>query len=670
MGSSQTTYGAEFTPLSIKVEATDEEQDVESIFGGGSPNSSAYYREKIDEATYPRSSMESFNPVAMETSSCQEMTTTLTLHYGSEPLSKIRRKSSHYFFPSCSRINTVPNIFISGPIFVAFEKDQPLSGQNYSGEIKPDVTTYNLPTENCVLDGRNKVKHHCSVCGKGFSTPKNRIAHEIVKCNVPHPPERWKRHIVSKHEGHHPYKCSACGDKFTFKRRLQLHKETCPIFVSSNPKNRNAISLVEKEMRYISCIRRSSFGGVSDVVMHRPEARSYDRNTNPKPVKTFYCGRCVQVFDRYTKLYAHLLGVHGDIEKSIRGKYPCSVCGALLSSASQRAGHEAVVCHVVHPPSRLKELGVKIERCTVFPCGKMFWKEKDLENHILTSHKGMIPYICRHCGSNFSLKETLEGHEKTCEILFSDHSDAQGGNHEETQNYTEDNPFKSTLVNSNANPDLDKIHCYSDKENQNFDEDKTLLNTNPDLDKLQAFVKIETESSSYDDTFEHSSSIDIVDSIYIGAVPPTFKEEDDNVEITMSLPVAKAVSHTKKQLDRKTRKGDEIRKCLVCEISFDNGSNHLLQHVHVMHRHGPCPCSVCGKVLLSPKSCAGHEVTKCNVTHSTDLLSKLGVIILPCPVEGCGKLFWVKNYLMMHVLRHHDGEGLGCFSGIGKQTSI
>lgn len=71
MGSSQTTYGAEFTPLSIKVEATDEEQDVESIFGGGSPNSSAYYREKIDEATYPRSSMESFNPVAMETSSCQ-----------------------------------------------------------------------------------------------------------------------------------------------------------------------------------------------------------------------------------------------------------------------------------------------------------------------------------------------------------------------------------------------------------------------------------------------------------------------------------------------------------------------------------------------------------------------------------------------------------------------
>lgn len=43
-------------------------------------------------------------------------------------------------------------------------------------------------------------------------------------------------------------------------------------------------------------------------------------------------------------------------------------------------------------------------------------------SHILTSHKGMIPYICRHCGSNFSLKETLEGHEKTCEILFSDHS--------------------------------------------------------------------------------------------------------------------------------------------------------------------------------------------------------------------------------------------------------
>lgn len=71
--------------------------------------------------------------------------------------------------------------------------------------------------------------------------------------------------------------------------------------------------------------------------------------------------------------------------------------------------------------------------------------------------------------------------------------------------------------------------------------DKTLLNTNPDLDKLQAFVKIETESSSYDDTFEHSSSIDIVDSIYIGAVPPTFKEEDDNVEITMSLWVFETV---------------------------------------------------------------------------------------------------------------------------------
>jgi hypothetical protein len=50
-------------------------------------------------------------------------------------------------------------------------------------------------------------------------------------------------------------------------------------------------------------------------------------------------------------------------------------------------------------------------------------------------------------------------------------------------------------------------------------------------------------------------------------------------------------------------------------------------------------CSVCSKVLTTPRICAIHEVARCKVEWSTESLAELGINFQPCTIPGCYKKY-------------------------------
>ncbi|XP_021961591.1 uncharacterized protein LOC110857277 [Folsomia candida] len=112
------------------------------------------------------------------------------------------------------------------------------------------------------------------------------------------------------------------------------------------------------------------------------------------------------------------LQIYNDTHKLQRSgrkiKCACSVCGMWLPSCKDCAAHEVVMCGVVHSPDLLSKLDITIIACIAEGCGKLFWKKKELENHIVNQHKTNRPYKCAICGETFVLIMDLNWHTVGC----------------------------------------------------------------------------------------------------------------------------------------------------------------------------------------------------------------------------------------------------------------
>ncbi|XP_021958729.1 uncharacterized protein LOC110854580 isoform X1 [Folsomia candida] len=65
-------------------------------------------------------------------------------------------------------------------------------------------------------------------------------------------------------------------------------------------------------------------------------------------------------------------------------RYPCSVCGEVFATPGNRIKHEAIRCNVVHPPDLLKKMDIRMYKCGVAGCGKVYVKQNAFVSHVET----------------------------------------------------------------------------------------------------------------------------------------------------------------------------------------------------------------------------------------------------------------------------------------------
>ncbi|XP_035701495.1 zinc finger protein 865 isoform X2 [Folsomia candida] len=252
----------------------------------------------------------------------------------------------------------------------------------------------------------NNVRHHCSVCGNGFTRPCNRIQHEVIVCKVVHPPDIMKRFVVKG------FKCEmvGCGKSYSiqddFDRHMEKHageerlhrdlggqdlnyqhvaiKQDTPIDIEdSGP---SSVDIVEGILVGASNANATKCDAGKAVIARssRPDPLTIEKPLETtsraltyglKRSKKVKCEDCHKMFLSRNDLGHHVRSVHECV------RYPCSVCGKGLTKPRHRIEHEATMCRVIHPPELLIQLGIKLHKCDVLGCGKVFQKPGDFARH-------------------------------------------------------------------------------------------------------------------------------------------------------------------------------------------------------------------------------------------------------------------------------------------------
>ncbi|XP_021958905.1 zinc finger protein 271 isoform X2 [Folsomia candida] len=357
---------------------------------------------------------------------------------------------------------------------------------------------------------------------------------------------------------------------------------------------------------------------------------SRPRLKNKNKIKNKKCVHCGKAFSNNTLLSKHTRAFHDKV------KYPCSVCGRELTTARRCAAHEAIKCGVVHSPAELKRVGLKLWRCELACCEYVSATEGDLKCHVLTIHKNV--FRCSSCDCNYTSSQELAVHEKLCKIVETLKTGSQPIKIE-----TESSPnfYESTESPSSA---IDIVQSIL------VGERIAELRRKSSTSQLNGCTLREnTESSA-------TSSIDIVQSVVVGQrMIAELLRKSSTSQLTVPETRKSEIPNTPRDVPRS--RVSLLQRGEMCEeLNTYYAQHNLTDYSRAAYYKKKCPCSVCGMWLSSPKDCAAHEVVMCKVAHPPELLEKMDINIVTCPLVGCEELFWRENDLDNHVLTSHKNK--------------
>ncbi|XP_028646559.2 zinc finger protein 420-like [Erpetoichthys calabaricus] len=266
---------------------------------------------------------------------------------------KKRKKStigSEYLTAASSQCNSVP---ASKPTQTGAiddeEEDVPNTDQealHTSGKCRNASKNKSACTDEKWTDSKQK-PYSCSECGNLFSRRHSLYLHKRI------------------HNGEKPYCCPKCGKHFSRKGNLQSHSR---------------IHTREKPQCCSECGKRFS---------HCTNLQRHMRiHTGEKPYCCFECGK---QFSSSSNLQRHTRTHTGE------KPYGCADCGKRFSDSITLQQHTRI--HTGEKPYGCLE------------CGKQFSASSSLQRHTRI-HTGEKPYVCGECGKRFSDSSSLRHHTK------------------------------------------------------------------------------------------------------------------------------------------------------------------------------------------------------------------------------------------------------------------
>ncbi|XP_070547003.1 uncharacterized protein [Ptychodera flava] len=195
-------------------------------------------------------------------------------------------------------------------------------------------------------------KYQCQECKQGFKQ-RNQYEWHVKKFHTPGVKD--------------PFKCEDCGEVYTRKLALRIHKET---------------HAKDEEKVFICNLCKAKFAIVACFCMHQKSEHG---------ITKYFCPMCGKVLHGLLQMESHV-AIHTG-EKL----FHCDKCGKGYVSESGLKWHQAT--HVEERPFK----------CTT--CSAGFYTKYDLQKHILT-HSTEKEFVCETCGSQFKSRTNLWEHQK------------------------------------------------------------------------------------------------------------------------------------------------------------------------------------------------------------------------------------------------------------------
>ncbi|XP_045199807.2 zinc finger protein 62-like isoform X2 [Mercenaria mercenaria] len=192
--------------------------------------------------------------------------------------------------------------------------------------------------------------------------------------------KKTKRKQADELKQNGQWKCDACGNFYSDRRRLRRHYYSAHRDLMPKP----------------SCpVCNEEFETRAEMFKHKKEKQ---HNTSIWMLKDYYCDACGKHLSRYDSLLKHKRFTCGKEEDEDRN-YPCDLCGKLFKEAHYVEAHK-------------ERIHFKVEKvCDV--CGKVCIDDRALKCHRKRHDIKNKTYKCTYCEKTFFTAGNLNQHVRT-----------------------------------------------------------------------------------------------------------------------------------------------------------------------------------------------------------------------------------------------------------------